>query len=273
MASKSIEEYLSLPYTIEVTKDLSGDHPVWFACVRELPGCATEADSFEEVGEMIEDAMRLWIEVALDTGMEVPEPQEAPSFSGKFMVRVPRSLHKSLSEAAERDDVSLNAWVTTQLARAVGGKQEKSMASGASLDANSPKVRVPSVEWSSLSAAAFEALAASGTQGEAERIDERFFAEWINERVSRARKHIFESNDFAVACEILEEVERCMQNIATKSPVIASLHETVSFLIDICVRRLDEIPEGEELSSSLFRDVVRVSMRSHPSVRRAVSAK
>jgi len=74
LEQKMIDHYMNLPYTIEVTKDLSGDHPVWFARVRELPGCATEADTFEEVGAMIEDAMRLWIEVALDAGMEVPVP-------------------------------------------------------------------------------------------------------------------------------------------------------------------------------------------------------
>jgi predicted RNase H-like HicB family nuclease len=59
-------------YTIEAHEDA----PVWFARVRELPGCMTEADTFEKVGPMIEDAMRLWIETALDAGMKVPQPHE-----------------------------------------------------------------------------------------------------------------------------------------------------------------------------------------------------
>jgi predicted RNase H-like HicB family nuclease len=32
----------------------------------------TEADTFEEVGPMIEDAMRLWIEAALAAGITIP---------------------------------------------------------------------------------------------------------------------------------------------------------------------------------------------------------
>jgi predicted RNase H-like HicB family nuclease len=32
----------------------------------------TEADTFEEVGPMIEDAMRLWIEAALEAGITIP---------------------------------------------------------------------------------------------------------------------------------------------------------------------------------------------------------
>ena len=128
MAGKTVDEHLCLPYTIEVQKDTSGDVPVWFARVRELPGCATEVDTFEEIGPMIEDAMRLWIEVALDSGMDVPEPRDATEYSGKFVVRLPRSLHRSVSEAAEKDGVSLNAWVTAQLARAVG-REENSVTS------------------------------------------------------------------------------------------------------------------------------------------------
>ncbi len=42
------------------------------------------------------------------------------TFSGKFVVRVPKSLHRKLSELAEQDGVSLNQWINTALAEAVG---------------------------------------------------------------------------------------------------------------------------------------------------------
>jgi antitoxin HicB len=90
------------------------------ARVVELPGCITQGDTFEELGEMIEDAMRGWIEVALEDGQEVPEPRQVESFSGKFIVRVPRSLHRDLVEAAEHDGVSSNTFCATALAKAVG---------------------------------------------------------------------------------------------------------------------------------------------------------
>lgn len=69
---------------------------------------------------MVQDAMQAWIESALEDGIPVPEPRKTAEFSGKFVVRVPRSLHRQLASAAERDGVSLNAYVSTTLAQAVG---------------------------------------------------------------------------------------------------------------------------------------------------------
>ena len=64
MNTRSVEEYLKLPYTIEIIREEDEENPGWVARVVELNGCITQADTFEELGEMIEDAMRVWIEVA-----------------------------------------------------------------------------------------------------------------------------------------------------------------------------------------------------------------
>jgi predicted RNase H-like HicB family nuclease len=40
-----------------------------------LPGCLTQADDFTELGEMIEDAMRVWIESAIEDDVTVPAPK------------------------------------------------------------------------------------------------------------------------------------------------------------------------------------------------------
>jgi antitoxin HicB len=120
MSDRTVEDYLALPYHIEVVYDASGEAPGWFARVVELPGCMTQAESREAVLAMIQAAMRAWIEVSVEEGQPIPEPLIDESYSGKFVVRVPRSLHRQLAEAAERDGVSLNAFVNVALARAVG---------------------------------------------------------------------------------------------------------------------------------------------------------
>ena len=51
---------------------------------------------------MIRDAMAAWLEVALEDGQIVPEPKPAEDYSGKFVVRVPKSLHRDLVETAAR---------------------------------------------------------------------------------------------------------------------------------------------------------------------------
>jgi hypothetical protein len=48
-------------------------------------------------------------------------------FSGKFTVRLPKSLHQALVDRAEREGVSLNLFVTNALSRtvAVAGKGKR----------------------------------------------------------------------------------------------------------------------------------------------------
>jgi hypothetical protein len=66
---------------------------------------------------MAEDARRLWIEGEYEDGAEIPEPSYPEEYSGKFNLRLPKSLHRQLAEAAEEDGVSLNQYVITLLAR------------------------------------------------------------------------------------------------------------------------------------------------------------
>lgn len=117
---RPIEEYLTLPYTIEVYRDDSDGEVGYVARVAELPGCMTQADNFAELEEMIQDAMRAWIETAIENGQSIPEPQALDEYSGKFVVRIPKSLHRQLAERASREGVSLNALVSVALGQYVG---------------------------------------------------------------------------------------------------------------------------------------------------------
>jgi antitoxin HicB len=125
MGAKKLEEYLKLPYTIEIIQDFNEENPGWVARVVELPGCFTESDTFEGLQAMLEDAMRLWIATALEDGLPIPEPRDLDSYSGKFIVRVPKSLHRQLAEQAQREDISLNQYVSTVLAKAVGATEAR----------------------------------------------------------------------------------------------------------------------------------------------------
>ena len=114
---KTVDYYLGLPYTIEMIPEPEGG---WFVTVKELPGCMSEGDTPEEAIEMIRDAMRGWLEVSLEDGDSIPEPRDLDDYSGKFVVRMPRSLHRDLVEQAADEGVSLNQYVNVALARAIG---------------------------------------------------------------------------------------------------------------------------------------------------------
>ena len=70
--NKTIDYYLSLPYTLEIIPD---DHDGgWVVKVKELRGCITQADDWDDIPLMIEDAKRVWLETALEHGDPIPEP-------------------------------------------------------------------------------------------------------------------------------------------------------------------------------------------------------
>lgn len=115
--NKTLEYYLGQPYTIEL-RNTPGEG--WFARVRELPGCMSQGETSEDAMANIQEAMHLWLEVSLDQGEAIPEPRPEEEYSGKFVVRVPRSLHRDLTETAEQEGVSLNQYINTALAQSVG---------------------------------------------------------------------------------------------------------------------------------------------------------
>ena len=124
MSTMKLEDYLALSYTIEVQKDEGENYSGWFARVVELPGCMTQADTFAELSEMIEEAMALWIETALEDGETIPLPRSVDDFSGRFVIRIPKSLHKELVEMAEREGVSLNTYVNVALGKTIGQERK-----------------------------------------------------------------------------------------------------------------------------------------------------
>jgi predicted HicB family RNase H-like nuclease len=94
----------------------------WNGLGEELTGMAVSGfwHGLSGLEETIVDAMRAWIETAWELGREIPEPRQTEDYSGKFVVRVPKSLHRALVEASASDNVSLNTYVNVALGRAVG---------------------------------------------------------------------------------------------------------------------------------------------------------
>lgn len=113
-ARRPLDDYLRLQYSFRAVADVDGGYVILFP---DLPGCLTQVDTMDEIPAMAEDARRLWIETAYEDGQEIPLPSYPEEYSGRFVLRLPRSLHRSLAEAAEREGVSLNQYVVALLAR------------------------------------------------------------------------------------------------------------------------------------------------------------
>lgn len=113
----SINEYMEQPYNYIIRKinDESGEY--YYARVLELDGCQSDGDTFDEAYENLREAMRGYIQTKLDNGFDIPQPLASEAYSGKFVVRVPKSLHQALVIEAEREGVSLNQYALYKLSR------------------------------------------------------------------------------------------------------------------------------------------------------------
>lgn len=113
---KPIEFYLGLNYPITIYRDEEGG---FVAEIEDLPGCITEGETLEEVNQRIGDALEGWIHAAYEDDVEIPLPRTDEEYSGKFMVRIPKYLHRRLVEKARREGVSLNRYVESILSAGV----------------------------------------------------------------------------------------------------------------------------------------------------------
>jgi antitoxin HicB len=94
----------------------------WLAEVPDLPGCLADGNTPEEAMREATDAARSWIRTAKIYGDTIPAPSSTRrgSYSGRWLLRTPRSLHKRLSERAKAEGVSLNTLAVTLLAQGLG---------------------------------------------------------------------------------------------------------------------------------------------------------
>jgi antitoxin HicB len=118
MERKPLDYYLSLKYPVSIEEAPEGGY---FIQIKDLPGCLSQGETIEEALGNIEEARQLWTESMYEDGNEIPLPGSTEKqYSGKFNIRIPKSLHRKLDEMAEEEGVSLNHYLVSTLSRAVG---------------------------------------------------------------------------------------------------------------------------------------------------------
>jgi predicted RNase H-like HicB family nuclease len=118
MKSAPASDLLKKHYTRLITPD--EESGTFTARLVEFPGCFAQGESAAEAYERLEAAAESWIEAALEMQQEIPPPASDAQFSGRFALRLPRSLHRQASEVAELDRTSLNQFIVNTIAEKVG---------------------------------------------------------------------------------------------------------------------------------------------------------
>ena len=105
---KTLNDYLSMAYRMEIVEDK--DEGGYVVSLPELPGGITCGETIESAVKNAEDAKKEWLMAALEDGVEINEPDDIEKYSGQLKLRIPKSLHKSLSEHSKKEGISMNQY-------------------------------------------------------------------------------------------------------------------------------------------------------------------
>ncbi|PIV32581.1 MAG: toxin-antitoxin system HicB family antitoxin [Lysobacterales bacterium CG02_land_8_20_14_3_00_62_12] len=90
----------------------------------DLPGCLSDGATIEAAIANGRDAFVSWMSAAADMGAPIPPPlyrhEGERNLSGRFVQRVPKTLHARLQGRAKAEGVSVNQLVTTYIAECLG---------------------------------------------------------------------------------------------------------------------------------------------------------
>jgi antitoxin HicB len=131
---------IDYPFEIRpLSKEEGGGYFITFP---DLPGCCSDGATPEEAINNGRDALESWHAVAREFGDEPAKPFS--NVSGRFVQRVPRSLHAQLIARAKIEGVSLNTLVVSIVSQGLGQRQTeliKERSSNYSLQRKARKAR------------------------------------------------------------------------------------------------------------------------------------
>lgn len=89
----------------------------------DFSDCFSDGDTIEEALENGNDALESTIAALKSKELPVPVPNGGGIASGKFVARVPRTVHARLTSRAKAEGVSLNTLVLAFIAEGLGRKE------------------------------------------------------------------------------------------------------------------------------------------------------
>lgn len=112
-------------YTIVIRRVKEDDECLFRGRVKELPDVETYGNTQADAYNLAIDAIEQLHLLAKGLGRSFPQPDRDPNdtFSGRVTLRMPKSLHRAIATLADAESVSLNQYIVSTLALAVGATQ------------------------------------------------------------------------------------------------------------------------------------------------------
>lgn len=104
-------------YAVSVGRGQVDGELLFKATVKELPDVMGLGETCNEAYDMVIDAITALYEASQEDGRYFPAPvRAADEYSGRFTLRMERSLHRAAALLAEREGTSLNSLISSALA-------------------------------------------------------------------------------------------------------------------------------------------------------------
>ncbi len=110
-------------YPFQITELSEDDGGGFLVTFPDLPGCMSDGDTIEEARQNASEALGDWLAAREKLGKPIPLPSPpiaTHEYSGKYVQRLPKSVHAQLANRADREGISLNqlaaAYITAGLA-------------------------------------------------------------------------------------------------------------------------------------------------------------
>lgn len=112
-----------IEYPFEIRPLSSDEGGGFLISYPDFSDCLSDGETVEEVLANGKDALKSTIAALKAKDLPVPAPNSGGVASGKFIARVPKTVHARLATRAKAEGVSLNALVLTFIAEGLGRKE------------------------------------------------------------------------------------------------------------------------------------------------------
>ena len=118
-------------YPFEVRPLAEEDGGGYLISFPDFAECISDGETVEDALVNGRDALKATLAALKAKKLPVPAPNGGGVASGKFVARVPKTVHAQLATRARTEGVSLNALVLTFIAQGLGGSTARARAKGA----------------------------------------------------------------------------------------------------------------------------------------------
>jgi antitoxin HicB len=112
-------------YPFEVRPLTSEEGGGYLISFPDFAECISDGETVEEAMENGRDALKATVAALKAKKLSVPAPNSGGVASGKFVARVPKTVHAQLATRARAEGVSLNSLVLTFITQGLGGSGSK----------------------------------------------------------------------------------------------------------------------------------------------------